>query len=176
MRIKRNNRLAIILTIIDICLFVIVSSKLDLHYENYSTLSLTTKGYFIFLFMGVITGFTLAYETRFISNLKHGIIIFLALLIGTIIPHDISYGLQGNLHLLNAYGGFFMLVYVSFVNIYYYGLTNLKQSRIICFIYLLCICLAIYLYMDKLFVSTLCELIVIISTLLLDLFLLLHIK
>jgi len=175
MKIKRNS-IAITLTLLSITLFILVATKLDMHNENYSTLSLTTKGYFLFLFMGLIAGFTLAYETRFIANKKCALLVFLALLIGTIIPHDISYGIQGNLHLFNAYLGFFILVFASLINIYYFRLSSKRISNIVLYIYLLCIVCAIYLYLDKLFVSTLCELIVIISTLLMDLFLLLNLK
>lgn len=151
------------LNIITIVLFSIVATSLDPFIENYSTLSLTRNGYFLFLFMGILAGFTLAYETYLINNKKYAYIMFCALLLGVIIPHDISYNLQGNLHLINAYLGFSVMMIITFINIYKFSLRNNKKGRYILYFTLICFAISVYLYLDKMCVNTISELIIMIT-------------
>lgn len=151
------------LNIVTIVLFSLVATRLDPFRENYSTLSLNKSGYFLFLFMGILAGITLACETFLINNKKLAFIMFTALLIGVIIPHDISYNLQGNLHLINAYLGFSVMMIVTFVNIYKYSLRNNKKGRYIMYFTLICLAFGVYLYLDKMCVNTISELIIMIA-------------
>lgn len=153
------------LILFTVVLFVGISSKLDLLKDNFSTLSLTTKGYFIFLFMGILSGILNYIITLKISGKKCAIIVLLSLFIGTLIPHDISYNLQGNLHMLNAYLGFIGLEIITFINIYNYSLSNNKKGNVLKIVYFICLFLAIYSYTLGMFVNTLSELFIILSNL-----------
>lgn len=154
---KRINNISLLVVGL---LFVIVSTKLDLFKENYSTLSLSTKGYFLFLFMGLLSGIILGINTYLISGKKYGILMFISLLVGTIIPHDISYNLQGNLHLFNAYLGFVLLEIVMFINVYKYSFINYSKSKKLYYILFISLVLAVLSYTKYMCVNTLSELII----------------
>jgi len=138
---------------------LIPAFKLDLFSENYSTLSLTTRGYLYVLFLGIMIGLLLGYETSIISFKKQGLLMFISLLIGTMIPHHIPYNLQGNLHLLCAYLGF---VGISIITI-----MNLKNTKFKNYYYL-ALMLAVTFYFKCGMVNTLSEIIVMFSTMLLN--------
>lgn len=158
---KRISSIVFISNFILLIVFLIPAFKLDLFNENYSTLSLTTKGYLYVLLLGIIIGFILAYETYYISGKKYSLIIFLSLLIGTIIPHHVPYNLQGNLHLLCAYIGYFMLVIMT--------LHNCKLS-ITRNLYILMLFISVLLYLYCGMVNTISEIIVMVSTLLINMY------
>lgn len=151
-----------IFNILIIFIFVIVSLFLDPFKENYSTLSLTNKGYFLFLSMGLLSGIILGIETYYISGIKYGIIMFLSLLIGVIVPHDISYNIQGNLHLINAYFGFSIMMIVTFINIYKFSLRNIKKAKYIFYLTLIVLFISIYFYLEYMCVNTISELLIMI--------------
>ncbi|MDO4940598.1 MAG: hypothetical protein Q4E33_02780 [Erysipelotrichaceae bacterium] len=151
-----------LINIFTIILFIVVATSLDPFKENYSTLSLTRSGYFLFLFMGVLAGIILAYETYLINNKKYAVLMFVSLFLGVIIPHDISYNLRGNLHLINAYIGFSMMMIITFSNIYKYSLVNNKKGRYIMYFTLICLSISVYLYLDNMCVNTISELIIMI--------------
>lgn len=157
----RRNSLVIILNAIVSILFLLPAIKLDLFNENYSTLSLTTRGYLYVLFLGIVIGSLLGYETYTITRKKvNGILMFLSLIIGTIIPHHVPYNLQGNLHLLFAYIGFASLAILT--------LLNCKNSKYFS-IYSLLLFVSIALYLKYGMVNTLSEIIVMISSLYINL-------
>lgn len=157
MKIRRkNNKLIILFNLIVSVLFLLPIRKLNLFDENYSTLSLTTRGYLYMLFLGIIIGLLLAYETLLISKLSNALFIFMSLIIGTIIPHHIPYNLQGNLHLLFAYIGFACLVIATIIN------CRIKKYIDI---YLLFIFIAIILYLKFGMVNTISEIVVMLGTL-----------
>lgn len=85
---------------------------------------------------------------------------FLSLFIGVIIPHHVPYNLQGNLHLLFAYIGFAGLVIITTINTYLY-----KEK----YYYFLLILLSILIYLKYGIVNTLSEIIVMISSLFINL-------
>lgn len=98
-------------------LFLLPLRRLDLFKENYSTLSLETRGYFYLLLLGIGIGFLIAYETYYISGRKMAEFMFFSLALGTVIPHHVPYDLQGNMHLLFAYLGFAGMMSVTFMNL-----------------------------------------------------------
>ena len=98
-------------------LFLLPLRRLDLFKENYSTLSLETRGYFYLLLLGIGIGFLMAYETYHISGRKIAAIMFFSLVLGTVIPHHVPYDFQGNMHLLFAYLGFAGMMSVTFMNL-----------------------------------------------------------
>lgn len=153
MRIRRNK--IILINLIIFVLFILPSFKLDLFSENYSTLSLNTRGYLYVLILANLIGLLLAYETSFISSRRNSVLIYLSLLIGTIIPHHVPYNLQGNLHLLFAYLGFVLLVSMTYINI-------MNNKKVLTFFYLM-ILLAGYIYFRYGMVNTLSETIVMIA-------------
>ena len=161
MKTRRNN-LVLILNIIVSILFLLPVKQLNLFNENYSTLSLSTRGYLYVLFLGILIGLLLAYETKHITNAVNALLIFLSLLTGTCIPHHVPYNLQGNLHMLFAYSGFAGLVIITLLN------CKIKKYRDI---YLLFIFIAILLYIKFGMVNTLSEIIVMFSSLIINLFL-----
>jgi len=112
-----NNYKLITINLIAYILFILPISKLDLFKENYSTLSLDTRGYFYLLFLGIVIGLILYYETLKL-NRRYSIVILISMIIGVIIPHHVPYNIQGNLHLLFAYSGSFLVSLISFINIY----------------------------------------------------------
>ena len=148
---RTRNKLVLI-NVLEAILFILPAFKLDLFKENYSTLSLNTRGYLYVLFLGISIGLLFSYETRIIKNKKNAILIFLSLLVGTIIPHHVPYNLQGNLHLLFAYIGFIGLASLSIINIFY-------NKKLLSF-YLLSLSFAVLIYMDSGMVNTLSEVIV----------------
>lgn len=157
----KTKRTLILSNIILIILLLIPLNKIDLFNENYSTLSLTTRGYLYVLFFGIFSGVVLSYETYLINNnKKRSLFMFLSLFIGTIIPHHIPYNIQGNLHLLFAYVGFFGLVVITFIN-----LTNKNSKEI----YLLLIMLSVVIYFYCGMVNTLSEIIVMVFSLMFNL-------
>ena len=115
MRTSRNSKL-IILHLVTYLLFLLPVRKLDLFKENYSTLSLNTKGYFFLFGLGILCGLVLGYDSyRITRDKRWGIAVFLGLFLGTCIPHEVPYHLRGNLHLFFAYTGGFILI-VSTIN------------------------------------------------------------
>ena len=82
------------------------------------------------LFIGIIMGLLLGYETYVINNLKYGFIMFIALLIGVIVPHHYPYDLQGNIHLLLAYIGSFVSILITYMNIMKYNNRTLQNILI----------------------------------------------
>ena len=162
MKTKRTNRKVIIVNIVSFILLIIPAFKLDLFYENYSTLSLNTKGYLYVLLLAILIGSILCYETYIISNNRNrSILIFFSLLIGTIIPHHVPYNLQGNLHLLFAYIGFAILIAITYINIVNQKYRNKFISTII---------ISILIYLKYGMVNTLSEIIVMTSCLFFNLY------
>ena len=158
--ITRTNKLVTINLVASI-LFIIPTFKLDLFNENYSTLSLTTRGYLYVLFLGIVIGILLAKETYIITkNKTNSILMFLSLLIGTIIPHHVPYNLQGNLHLLFAYVGFAGLAVLTIINTKYS-----KYSKY----YIMCLLISVLIYLKCGMVNTLSEVIVMLSSLAINL-------
>ena len=133
-------------------MFIVPAFKLDLFKENYSTLSLSTRGYLYVLFLGIIIGLLFAYETKKIKNNKNALLIFLSMVVGTMIPHHIPYNLQGNLHLIFAYVGFAGLAILTTINIFY-------NKKLLSF-YMFSLSMAIIIFMDVGMVNTLSEVIV----------------
>ena len=163
MRIR--NKLIYILNIIAAVLLLIPLGRLQLFNENYSTLSLNTRGYLYLLVTGVLCGLVLAYETSIISNPKRGILIFLSLFLASVIPHHYPYDLQGNIHLILAYLGFCIMIAVTYLNLFQsYRKTSIN-------FYTLCLTAAFGLYLNAGMVNTLCELIIMFATLGINLFL-----
>lgn len=157
---RNNNSLVILLNVIVTVLFLLQVTKLDLFSENYSTLSLTTRGYLYVLSLGIIIGILLGYETAKVSNAFRGLLMFGFMLIGVIIPHHVPYNLQGNLHLMCAYIGFAGLVTITFLN------CRIKKLRDL---YILPLFVAILIYLKYGMVNTLSEVIVMLSSLLINL-------
>lgn len=157
---RTRNKLVLI-NVLEAILFILPAFKLDLFKENYSTLSLNTRGYLYVLFLGISIGLLFSYETKIIKNKKNAILIFLSLLVGTIIPHHVPYNLQGNLHLLFAYIGFIGLASLSIINIFY-------NKKLLSF-YLLSLSFAVLIYMDSGMVNTLSEVIVMLSSMIVNL-------
>lgn len=151
---KIRKKLITSLNIISLILFVIPAFKLDLFKENYSTLSLTTRGYLYVLFLGLFIGTILGYETSIVSNKKRGILMFLFMLIGVLIPHHVPYNLQGNLHLVCAYFGFAGISIITILNT-----RNLKTWNV----FIICLFLAFVFYLKFGMVNTISEIIVMIS-------------
>ena len=164
---RKNNKLIILFNLIVSVLFLLPIRTLNLFDENYSTLSLTTRGYLYVLFLGFIIGILLSYETLLISSFKNAILIFLSLIIGTMVPHHIPYNFQGNLHLLFAYIGFVGLVIATIIN------CRIKKYRDI---YLLFIFIAVILYLKFGMVNTISEIVVMMATLYINMFLVLKKK
>ena len=107
----------LIINVIVYILFLLPISRLDMFKENYSTLSLDTRGYLYLFFLGVIIGLLLAYETYFINGKVLAIAIFFSLVLGTVIPHHVPYDLHGNVHLFFAYIGFAGMMSITYVNL-----------------------------------------------------------
>ena len=118
----RNSKIILIINLIVYMLFLLPIRKLNMFTENYSTLSLDTRGYLYLLFLGIIIGLLLAYETYFINGKMMAILMFFSLVLGTIIPHHVPYDIQGNMHLLFAYIGFAGMMSITYMNL-------LKQSN-----------------------------------------------
>ena len=150
MRIRRNSKLPFINLLVWI-LFLSPVMKLDLLKENYSTLSLHAKGYLFLLFLGILTGSLMGYETCKISDRRNGILVFLSLLLGTCVPHEVPYHLRGNLHLLFAYLGGAGLLAMTYINLY--RKRNEKLLTLYHFVLLGCF----LLYMKYMMVNTLIE-------------------
>ncbi|MBQ1306803.1 MAG: hypothetical protein IIZ64_03245 [Erysipelotrichaceae bacterium] len=157
MRIR--NKQLYILNVVAAVLLLIPLGRLQLFNENYSTLSLNTRGYLYLLMTGILCGLTLAYETSAIGGKKRAVWIFLGLFLGTLIPHHYPYDLQGNIHLFLAYSGFCIMIGVTYLNLfqsYRKRLTN---------IYVLSLAAAFVLYLQAGMVNTLSELIIMSATL-----------
>ena len=163
MRIR--NRLVCILNIIAVAMLLLPLGRLQLFNENYSTLSLNTRGYLYLLATGVLSGLTLALETLSISNRKRGILIFLGLFLASIIPHHYPYDAQGNIHLFLAYAGFCLMTGITCLN----RLQSYRKTLIN--LYVLSLTAALTLYLKAGMVNTLSELIIMFSTLGINLFL-----
>lgn len=143
-----------ILNVVAIVLLLIPARHLDLFKENYSTLSLNTQGYLYVLSLGIYFGSILGIETMYINSKKASILMFLALIIASIIPHHVPYNLQGNLHLLCAYLGFGLALSITYLNIY----KHLKYKKIY-YLFMLSIFLAFVIYLKVDMVNTLSEII-----------------
>ena len=157
-----KKRKLIITNLIVSVLFLLPVKQLNLFNENYSTLSLTAKGYFYLLFLGIIIGLLFAYETCRISNNFYGVVTFASMLIGVMIPHHVPYNLQGNLHLVCAYIGFVGLVICTIIN------CKIKKYRDIYFLFIFA---AVLLYLRFGMVTTISEIIVMLASLFINCFL-----
>ena len=157
MRIK--NKPVFILNIIDLLLLVLPLGRLQLFNENYSTLSLNTRGYLYLFATGILCGFTLAYETMAIGNRKRALLIFLGLLLASFIPHRYPYDLQANIHLFFAYAGFCAMIAVTCLNL----IQNRNEKLFE--VYTLSLTAAFVLYLRAGMVNTVCEFVVMTATL-----------
>ncbi len=160
----------ILCNILTVILFLLPVIELDLFKENYSTLSLQTRGYLFLLFLGILTGSVMAYETFHISGRKNARILLMAMILGTIVPHRVPYDLQGNMHLLLAYTSFFVLICITYFNTLFSAKTIYRNLMIFC---LLSVSL---LYMRYMMINTLCEIIIMLCCIGIDLSLYLNQK
>ena len=158
--IENIKNKVLISNIIVSILFLLPIFKLDFLSENYSTLTLNSKGYLYVLFIGILIGMILFYETKIISNKKYAYIILFSMIIGVLIPHRVPYNLQGNLHLVCAYLGFVGIITITYINIY----LSLENKNLLS-IYTFCLLCALLLFIKANMVNTLSEAIVMISTL-----------
>lgn len=164
---RTTNKTLILINVIVSILFLLPALKLDLFTENYSTLSLTARGYLYVLILGITIGLLLWYEANIVSKKKYNVLFLIALFIGTVVPHHVPYNLQGNLHLLFAYVGFAGLIIMTLINC---GIKKYRDS------YLLFIFSAVIIYLKYGMVNTLSEIIVMISTLYINLLIVLKKK
>ena len=162
---KTRDKILLIINIIFLVLFLIPLRYLDLYKENYSTLSLNTRGYLYLLFLGIFAGMILGYETYVISNWKRAFIIFISVLMGVIIPHHYPYDLQGNIHLFLANLGFILLIATVFINIWYS-----YDSRILTF-FILSLLASLVFYLRYAMVNTISEIIIMSSCLMISYYL-----
>lgn len=149
-----SNRKIIFINLLTAVLFLAAAAKQDLLQENYSTLSLHTKGYFILLGLGILTGALMGYETMRISGRKSGAIQFFSLLAGTIVPHEFPYRFRGHIHLLLAYAGGFGLLAITFFNLLHDSRNCLRS------VFALSVTAAVLLYMKYMMVNTLSEIVI----------------
>ena len=149
-----SNRKIILVNLLTALLFLAPATKLDLLAENYSTLSLNAKGYFILSVLGILAGILMGFETMHISGRKYGLILFLSLLAGTIVPHEYPYHFRGHIHLLLAYAGGFGLLAVTFFNILHDERKHLQNA------FVLVLTAAVLLYMKYMMVNTLSEILI----------------
>ena len=156
---RTRNRLICILNLIDAVLLLFPLGRLQLFNENYSTLSLNTRGYLYLLVTGVLCGIVLAFETFMISSRKRGILIFLSLFLASAVPHHYPYDTQGNIHLFLAYAGFCMMISITFLNLFQY-----LRKRLIN-VYVLSLTASLALYLQAGMVNTMSELIIMFATL-----------
>ena len=105
----------------------------------------------------------MAYETSLIAGRKAGLIVFAAMFLGTMIPHHVPYDFQGDLHLLLAYTGFFVLILSTYRNTFLAGKD--LYGRVL----MLVLCAAVLLYMRYMMVNTLAEIIIMLTCLGIDL-------
>ena len=161
---KISDKLAKILNFLTLFLFLLPVWKLDLFHENYSTLSMDTRGYFFLFFLGIITGALMAYETRFISGKKNAYILFAGLFMGVMVPHHYPYDLQGDLHLFLAYMGFVSMMIITFSNTFF-SIRQLSYQRIL--FLLIGFCSALYLRYGM--VNTLSEISIMMTCMMIDL-------
>ena len=152
-----SNRKVIFINLLTAFLFLAPAAKLDLFEENYSTLSLHAKGYFILLLLGLATGAVMGFETVRISGKKYGLILFLSLLTGTIVPHEYPYHFRGHIHLLLAYAGGFGLIAITYFNLLHDARRHLKS------IFILALTASILLYMKYMMVNTLSEIVIMLT-------------
>ena len=151
---RTRNKLVLILNPLVYLLFLFPVRQLDLFKENYSTLSLNTRGYLYLFFLGIITGGLMGYETFSFAQKKRGIALFVSMLIGTMIPHHVPYNIQGNLHLIFGYLGFFGLMSITYLNVFEYGNKKLMN------LYMIGVLISILLYIRYQMVTTLFEVII----------------
>lgn len=149
-----SNRRIIFVNLLTVILFLAPAMKLNPFEENYSTLSLHAKGYFILLVLGIVTGAVMGYETAFISGRKYGLILFLSMLAGTLIPHEYPYRFRGHVHLLLAYAGGFGLMAITYFNLLHDSRRHLKN------IFAFIVTAVILLYMKYMMVNTLSEILI----------------
>ncbi len=124
---------------------------LDLFHENYSTLSLTTKGYFYVLVMGIVFALVLGYETYHL-NRKYWLYIFIASIAGTIVPHHVPYNLQGNIHLILAYLSFGVIAFITYMNVFTHYNRNLMNG------FTLMLCILVICFMKFMMINIVAEL------------------
>lgn len=146
----RNNRI-IIINILVYILFIFIGRNLDLYKQNYSTLSLETRGYLCLLVTGIILGLLLGYETTIISNKRNGVLMLFGLIVGVLIPHHVPYNFQGNMHLLFAYTSAFITTILTYINIYRFNNINT--------VFVLLVVLSIITYMKYMMVTGIGEII-----------------
>ncbi len=153
----------ILCNILTVILFLLPAIELDLFKENYSTLSLQTRGYLFLLFLGILTGSVMAYETFHISGRRNAKTLLIAMILGTIVPHHVPYDLQGNVHLFLAYVSFFVLICITYFNTMFS--TKMRYRNIMIF----CLLSVSLLYMRYMMINTLCEIIIMLCCMGIDL-------
>lgn len=148
-----NDKLITLFNLIVLGLFLAPLRYLDLLHENYSTLTLNARGYLYVLFLGTVIGILNGYETAWITSRRNGIIVFLTLLLGVMIPHHVPYDLQGNLHLLFAYASAFCFTSLTWFNILRRPYPKING------ILMLGVCAAVLFYMKAAMVNCISEVI-----------------
>ena len=101
----------------------------------------------------------MGYETCKISGKRNGLLMFLCLVLGTCIPHEVPYHLRGNLHLLFAYAGGFGMSAITLLNLYRRFDKRLQDL----YVFLLFLCFLLYLRF--MMVNTLIEILLMIASL-----------
>ena len=165
----RNGKLTLI-HLVTYLLFLLPVRRLDLFQENYSTLSLNTEGYFYFFFLGIILGLVLSYDTCRIAGKRNAKIIFAALIVGTMIPHQVPYRLRGYLHLLCSYTGSFITIVITYFNL------QRSQNILLKNIFILSVLCSVLLYIRIGMVSTILEVVLMTSILWINYFLVRHLN
>ncbi|MDO4198114.1 MAG: hypothetical protein Q4D13_03860 [Erysipelotrichaceae bacterium] len=160
---KIKNKYLILFNLICIILLIIPVFWLNPFNENYSTLSLDTKGYFYLLTTGLSCGILSSYE-YYHTLRKYWYLGFISFFMGCIIPHHVPYDFQGNMHLLFSYTGFGLMMISTLLNIYMHNEKTILN--IISIVMIVCVYL-IYRYM---MVTTLCELFITLSVLIINMY------
>ncbi len=160
---KISARALKIFNLLTLLLFLLPAGRLDPFKENYSPLSLKAEGHLFLLFLGLATGLVMGCETWKISGKRNGVIVLIAMILGTAIPHHVPYDLQGNLHLLFGYCSFAVLICITYLN------ALRSRKRIYLDLITMTVLASALLYMRCMMVSTLSEILIMAACLFIDL-------
>ncbi len=155
-------------------IFLLIYSVRDIHpfKENYSTLSLTERGYFELLIIGILSGISFAIAAERLQGRKWALMTFFAFLSACILPYSLTNKPLADIHVFLAYTGFFLAGVSVLKNIL--SVADDKLQKTLTNIYCLILMAALASYLIFLCVNAFSEQVFMIGSILINTYLFLR--
>ena len=149
-------------------IFLLLYSVRHIHpfHENYSTLSLTSRGYWELLIIGILSGISFALAADNLQGRRWALITFAAFLSACILPYSLTDQILADIHVFLAYSGFFLAGVSVLRNIL--SLSDDRLQKVLINIYSLILMAALTSYLIFLCVNAFSEQVFMIGSILIN--------